>query len=76
MKVDKRNKVIEKHIQEGVFGPPGPKLEDWAEAECQDGVGGVLLCHHGAVVASGIVKLGAAFWLATITNSCHGGAGG
>ena len=59
-----------------MFAPSGTVLETWTEAKHKDDKSNVFILCYPAVVASGVVKLSASLWFATIAGSHCSGAGG
>ncbi len=53
---------------------PGAMLKAWAETN-YNGKGDIFFLRHCTVMPSGIVKLGASLWFATVADGCCGGAG-
>ena len=52
-----------------MFAPSGTVLETWTEAKYKDDKSNVFILCYPAVVASGIVKLSASLWFATICSA-------
>jgi hypothetical protein len=76
IKVGGGSKIVEEHIEEGVFALPGTVLKAWAKDKDKDGKGDIFLfCHHTAM-PSGIIKLGAPLWFAAIADGYCSGADG